>query len=216
MTSLLAIVSLLSALTATGAALSCTECMSLTSSSCSGSSVTCPPGYVCASVHGESGNAWTTNPSVVRSCAHPSACNYKGSLSMQYGKARSATSCCSTDHCTPSLPSYPRQDSTPNGVTCRSCMSDDSTWCDTSDTIQCTGDENMCLLQTAQMTGSMSLSSALRGCATKSYCDFGRQSQTIQGTTISSNYTCTSDGISVHEVLLTPAVVCLLLLKVFF
>ncbi|KAG8550144.1 hypothetical protein GDO81_028170 [Engystomops pustulosus] len=216
MTSLLAIVSLLSALTATGSALSCTECMSLTSSSCSGSSVTCPPGYLCASDYAEIEAAGQKISSVMRSCAPSSECNLKGSVSMTYGKARSAMSCCSTDNCTPTLPSLPTRDSTPNGVTCRSCASADSTWCYTSDTIQCNGDENMCILQTTQMTGSMSLSSALRGCATKSLCDFGSRSKTIEGATISVKATCTSDGVSVRNVLLTPAIVCLLLLKVFF
>ncbi|XP_071969168.1 uncharacterized protein [Engystomops pustulosus] len=215
MTSLPRIVSLLLVLTAKSAALLCTECMSLTSSSCSGSSVTCPVDYVCQAEYMETDGIKT----VIRTCAPSSECSMNGSMSTIYGKVRTIILCCSVDNCTPSPPSLPTPVSTPNGVTCRSCMSADSTWCDTSDTIQCTGDEDMCFLRTTQLTGSKSMDdgqSALRGCATKSLCDFGSRSKTIQGATISSNYICTSDGISVHEVLLTPAIVCLLLLKVFF
>ncbi|CAJ0933853.1 unnamed protein product [Ranitomeya imitator] len=51
----------------------------------------------------------------------------------------------------------PSRNSTQNGLVCRTCTSPDSTWCYTSDTMQCTGDEDMCILQTTKITDCGSL-----------------------------------------------------------
>ncbi|XP_075134060.1 phospholipase A2 inhibitor and Ly6/PLAUR domain-containing protein-like [Leptodactylus fuscus] len=217
MTSLIRILSLLSALTATSAALSCPECRSETSS-CYGSSVTCPSDSVCGSRYTEASIGGVR--SLHRTCVLSTECNFKGTLSLQQRHIRGhlviVTSCCNTDHCTPEIPALPTKSSNPNGVVCRSCMSSDSTWCYTSDTMRCTGDENMCLLQTNKVTGSFSLSTAIRGCATKSICDLGGLSEKIDGLSVDIKFTCTSGGLSAHKVVLTPAMVCLLLLKFFF
>ncbi|XP_066462071.1 urokinase plasminogen activator surface receptor-like [Eleutherodactylus coqui] len=164
MTSLIGILSLLSALTTTSSALWCTHCLSISSSTCTGDSKSCPSGSLCGSTYQKHFN-------------------------------------------------IPRQSSIPNGVICRSCVSEESTWCYTSDTIQCTGDENMCLLKTTELTGSVS--TAMRGCATKSYCDLSSQSYNTGGSTTNVTITCTSGSISAHKVVLTPTILCLLLLKLF-
>ncbi|XP_056398159.1 phospholipase A2 inhibitor and Ly6/PLAUR domain-containing protein-like [Hyla sarda] len=214
MISLTGILSLLSALAATSYALSCTQCVSTTSYSCSGSSVTCPPGYRCGSAYTESSvSGERVSVSLFRACIASHECNFNGSLSIQHGKAKRVTSCCNTNHCTPTIPPFPTQSSDPNGVVCRSCISADSTWCYTSDTIQCTGDENMCLLQTTKIRGSVSASTAVRGCGTKSLCDLGGQLPDISGLSLKTEFICTSDGIRVCRVVLTPAIMCLLLLK---
>ncbi|KAG8548386.1 hypothetical protein GDO81_025610 [Engystomops pustulosus] len=204
---------LLSALAATSAALSCVECSS-SSSTCTGSSVTCTSGYMCGSEYTETVAGGSTSVSLTRSCVASSQCSFTASLTTSQGKIRMATSCCNNDNCTAALPTLPAQSTNSNGVTCRSCVSADSTWCYTPDTIQCTGNETMCILQTTQITGL--LSTAVRGCSTKSLCDLGSQSTSVEGTAIKVQFICTSGGIRVHNVLLTPAIVCLLLLKVFF
>ncbi|KAM3923136.1 phospholipase A2 inhibitor and Ly6/PLAUR domain-containing protein-like [Leptodactylus fuscus] len=215
MTSLIRILSLLSALTATSSALSCTECRSTTT--CSGYDVTCPPGSFCGSSYSETTAVDGTRiQNLVRTCLPSNSCDYKGSISIKQLQVRTVTSCCSTNYCTPSLPPLPKQNSKPNGVTCPSCLATNATWCDTSDTIQCTGDENICSLQTTNITGSFSLSTAIRGCATKSICDLGGLSEKIDGLSVDIKFTCTSGGLSAHKVVLTPAMVCLLLLKFFF
>ncbi|KAG9469309.1 hypothetical protein GDO78_020867, partial [Eleutherodactylus coqui] len=107
----------------------------------------------------------------------------------------------------------PTKSHNPNGVICRSCISAQSTSCYSSDTIRCTGDENMCLLQGTEITGL--LSTAMRGCATKSMCDLGSQSINTGGSTMKFTFACTSGGLSAHKVVLTPAILCLLLLKLF-
>ncbi|XP_044125182.1 phospholipase A2 inhibitor and Ly6/PLAUR domain-containing protein-like [Bufo gargarizans] len=127
-----------------------------------------------------------------------------------------SSSCCNTDNCTPNTPTLPTISSNPNGLVCRYCASVDSTWCHTDDTVQCTGEQNMCLLQTTHVSGSVSASSAIRGCATKSICDLGSQSASAGGVTTDVKIICTNSGLSVHNIVLTPAIVCLLLLKLFF
>ncbi|KAG9468806.1 hypothetical protein GDO78_021920 [Eleutherodactylus coqui] len=212
MTSVIGILSLILALTATSSALSCTKCSS-TSSRCSGNSITCPSGSVCGSAYTQSFVEGVRTKNLIRGCTPSSDCNFSGTMSITKGRIEVGISCCRTDDCTPSLPTLPTKSSKPNGVMCPSCISDQSTWCYTSDTIQCTGDENRCFLQATEITGL--LSTAMRGCATKSICDLPSKSYNTGGSTIKFTYNCTSGGISAHKVVLTPAILCLLLLKLF-
>ncbi|XP_066465376.1 uncharacterized protein [Eleutherodactylus coqui] len=212
MTSLIGFLSLVSALTATSSALSCTECVS-PSSTCSGISITCPPGTMCGSLHTRSLTEGVRMETLIRGCTPLPDCNLNGTVSIMELQIEVGISCCSTDDCTPTLPTFPTKNHNPNGVICRSCFSAQSTSCYTSDIIQCTGDENMCLLQTTEIPGATK--TAMRGCATKSYCDLGSQSYNNGGSTTKITYTCTSGGISAHKVVLTPVILCLLLLKLF-
>ncbi|XP_069802882.1 phospholipase A2 inhibitor 25 kDa subunit-like [Dendropsophus ebraccatus] len=217
MTSMTGILSLLSALIATSFALSCTQCMSTISPLCSGPSKTCSSGYQCGSTYTESTTAVGGNiVGIVRTCLPSFHCNINGSTTLKQEQVRIATSCCSTDNCTPNIPAFPTIGTKSNGVVCRSCVSTHSTWCYTKETIHCTGDETMCLLQTTKIKGSVKLSAAVRGCATPSICNLGEKSLTVAGTTTEVKMKCTSGGISVHQVVLTPAITCLLLLKLFF
>ncbi|XP_066428747.1 phospholipase A2 inhibitor and Ly6/PLAUR domain-containing protein-like [Eleutherodactylus coqui] len=211
MISLIGFLSLFSALTATSSSISCTQCESL-SSTCSGSSITCPDGFMCGSEYTDLGEGVRAKH-LTRTCTPSSECNFSGSMTIKQKRFALGISCCSTDNCTPTLPTVPTKGHNPNGVICPSCAPAQSTSCYTSDTIQCTADENMCLLQAIEMKGSDSL--VFQGCATKSYCDLGSQSYTAGGSTIKATYTCTSGGISAHKVILTPAIVCLLVLKLF-
>ncbi|KAM3923137.1 phospholipase A2 inhibitor and Ly6/PLAUR domain-containing protein-like [Leptodactylus fuscus] len=197
MTSLIRILSLLSALTATSSALSCTECKS-TNLSCSGSSVTCPLGSICGSRLSETfvDGSWITI--LARRCVPTKSCDFKGSLSLK------------------KVQTLPTQSSNPNGVICPFCISADTVSCETSDTIQCMGDEQICILRTTRVTGPYSISASVRGCATKSYCDLGSESTIDERALTKVTFICPSGGLSVHNVILTPAMVCLLLMKYFF
>ncbi|KAG8540828.1 hypothetical protein GDO81_030244, partial [Engystomops pustulosus] len=148
-----------------------------------------------------------------RSCLPSSQCDINGSFTMKQGTSRLANTCCRSDSCTPTVPELPAISTAANGVVCPSCISVGSSWCDMVDTMQCTGDEKMCIAQTTD-TGSFKV--AFRGCATKTLCDIGDQSETIRGVTTKTNLTCTNGGMSVQKVVLTPAIVCLLLQKFFF
>ncbi|XP_071969194.1 uncharacterized protein [Engystomops pustulosus] len=212
MTSPILTLSLLSALTVTSSALLCTQCVSDSPSPCSGPSVSCPPGYECGSTHTRTNVAASETNAVARVCALPSECNVTGIIATPLGKTRVATSCCNTDNCVPPIPQFPEINNTQNGLVCRYCVTIDSDWCYTSETVQCAGKEDRCLLQRMKQGG---LKNALRGCSTKSVCDLGGQTTTDGVTTTEVKFICTDAGISVHKVVLTPAIVSLLLMKIF-
>ncbi|XP_071969516.1 uncharacterized protein [Engystomops pustulosus] len=156
----------------------------------------------------------TNIKSVIRTCVLTSECNFTGTLRLKEGHIQLATSCCDKDRCIPNEPKFPAVSTKVNGLVCRSCSSLSSNWCYTSDTVQCTGNEDRCLLQATEIKGSVSTS--FRGCATKSLCDLGSQTQTIEGVTTKVKFVCTDGGISVHTAVLAPAIVCLLLLNFLF
>ncbi|XP_040277258.1 uncharacterized protein LOC120992370 isoform X2 [Bufo bufo] len=157
-----------------------------------------------------------------------SKCNFLGSMRLQQLQIRMGTLCYgNTTNCAVNGNS-PTDNSPLNGLGCPSCLSVNSTWCYTDETIHCRGDETMCfLMQTTQESGSMSTSTAFRGCASMSICDLGSQSQNKTGsfTVVKINCTrastsestsgSTSGSMSVHKVVLTSAIVCLLLKLLF-
>ncbi|KAG8548822.1 hypothetical protein GDO81_024009 [Engystomops pustulosus] len=208
------ILSLISALVARSWALSCTQCSSTNTVSCTGSDVTCSSDKSCGSSFTDSNFGGTNIKSVIRTCVLTSECNFTGTVRLKEGHIQLATSCCHTDKCIPNEPKFPAVSTKVNGLVCRSCSSLSSNWCYTADTVQCTGNEDRCLLQATEIKGSVSTS--FRGCATKSLCDLGSQTQTIEGVTTKVKFACTDGGISVHTAVLAPAVVCLLLLNFLF
>ncbi|XP_040183166.1 phospholipase A2 inhibitor and Ly6/PLAUR domain-containing protein-like [Rana temporaria] len=214
MASLLKILGVLSALVTSGYSLSCTKCSSSISDSCTGPSETCPSGSLCGAGYAES---WAlgirVSKSYTMSCVPQDKCDKTGSMSLPNNvRMKMGTTCCKTDQCTPTFPSLPRDSSGSNGLTCRSCISD-STWCYTSDTMQCTGDENMCLLQTTKVSGPKPASIAMRGCATKSICNLGSESSSAEGVSMEVKFICTSGSIGLQKGFYLPAVICILLLK---
>ncbi|KAG8550136.1 hypothetical protein GDO81_028167 [Engystomops pustulosus] len=232
--------SLFSTLIATSSALSCTQCASPGSSSCSGSDTTCVADNQCGSLYikdiqlgGDISEAF------VRTCVLPSNCGFQGSITNGQRSLRAAISCCNnTDSCVPTTPSLPEVGTTPNGAVCPSCISIGALQCSSSDTYSCKGNENMCILGTAQIPGLYVASMAVRGCGTKSFCDLGKQYLpslsldfnfqcssskpttvgTTMGTTMGRTIQATTNGGNhgTHKVLLTSATVCLLLLRFFF
>ncbi|CAJ0967373.1 unnamed protein product, partial [Ranitomeya imitator] len=136
---------------------------------------------------------------LLRLCSPSSQCSTNGSISTAQLQLRMAVSCCNTDNCTPDLPALPTKSTNSNGLVCRSCISAGSTWCHTPDTVQCSGDENMCLLQSTKISGSPSTSTAIRGCATKSICDLGSQTETLGSVSVDVKTVCTNGSKSVHK-----------------
>ncbi|XP_077312661.1 phospholipase A2 inhibitor gamma subunit B-like [Lithobates pipiens] len=212
MSPLLHILCVFLALVASGYSLSCTECLS-SSDSCTGPSVTCPSGSACGAQYRET---WfkgvLASKQYMMLCVPQNSCNVIGSFSQpNYVKVKMGTSCCTSNQCTPSLPSLPRDSSGSNGLTCRSCVSLDSAWCYTPDTMQCTGEENMCLLQTRKGSVKPMESKAIRGCATKSICDFGSLSSSSKG--VKTENICTSGSSGLQSGFYLPAVICILFFK---
>ncbi|XP_068099400.1 phospholipase A2 inhibitor and Ly6/PLAUR domain-containing protein-like [Hyperolius riggenbachi] len=212
MSSLFGILCIFVALVASGHSLSCTVCTSETTSSCTGPSMTCPSGAVCGL--GYTLDTFGTK-TYSRACIPEKNCSMIGSITFNEANIRVAYSCCYTDNCTPPLPTLPERNSTSNGVTCRSCITATSTWCYTSDTIACTGNENMCLLQTTKITGPIKVSTAVRGCSTKSVCDLGSESSSANGVSVEYKHICTSGGLTLQKGFFLPVVMFLVLSKLF-
>ncbi|XP_040277225.1 uncharacterized protein LOC120992361 isoform X1 [Bufo bufo] len=158
--------------------------------------------------------AWTYK------CA--SKCNFLGSMRLQQLQISMSTLCYGHPNC-PSIANSLTDNSPLNGLVCPSCLSANSTWCHTDETIQCRGDETMCLLLQTLESGSMSTSTTFRGCATMSICDLGSQSQNKTGSFTEVKINCTRastsgsnrGSMSDHKVVLTSAIVCLLLKLLF-
>uniref|UniRef100_A0A8C5QS38 UPAR/Ly6 domain-containing protein n=1 Tax=Leptobrachium leishanense TaxID=445787 RepID=A0A8C5QS38_9ANUR len=175
-------------------ALSCIRCVTLGMTSCDGPSISCPSDNVCgASYTVTTAGGSVVSKNYVRGCVPKNQCNLQGSISViNNAMNRIGASCCNTDNCTPDLPTLPAVSTRFNGLVCRTCVSTYSGWCYTDDTMQCTGNENMCLLQTTSITGAVSMRIVLRGCATKSLCDLSRQTEQTADRKVDMRFTCTS------------------------
>ncbi|XP_069597099.1 phospholipase A2 inhibitor NAI-like isoform X1 [Ranitomeya imitator] len=189
------LVSFLSALAATGHCLQCYTCVGLMSDSCSFAFLTnssCPAGNVCASRYRIAVSGEFIFQRFIRFCAQLSECNATGIYSTSTTSSeRIATTCCSENLCTPEKPIVPEGNSTPNGLKCPKC----SSWrpsCDTLRTLNCAGDQTMCLIETTkETTGSLNVTSIKRGCASEGFC-YKRNESSTAGTVLKeTTYSCT-------------------------
>ncbi|MEE6515494.1 hypothetical protein FKM82_024307 [Ascaphus truei] len=197
-----------------GHSLSCTWCLGFGVTSCTGPSKTCPADNVCMSSYTvTTGGGMEIIRVFARDCETKSHCNMSGSTSIPNSMTKMVTSCCTTDNCTPPMPTLPADNGVMNGLTCSTCFSANSDYCYTSDTMQCTGSENMCLLQSTKITGSMAKTMASRGCATESICNIGTHSSSYNGTNMEMIIKCSNGSIGLYQGFFFPAVVALLLMK---
>ncbi|XP_063293156.1 phospholipase A2 inhibitor and Ly6/PLAUR domain-containing protein-like isoform X1 [Pelobates fuscus] len=194
MGSILGFLCMLSVLISTGYPLSCIKCVNIKGGSCTGSSVTCASDQVCMSSYGESSiEGIKVSEVFLRDCAPTSYCDFEGSITVESNlKTKMGISCCSTDHCTTPMPKLPTDKTEPNGLSCRVCLTTDSDWCTSSKTIDCTGDENMCILQSSKIIGPQNVTTAFRGCTTKNVCQFSSSTQSFDSLTMESTIQCTA------------------------
>ncbi|KAG8433730.1 hypothetical protein GDO86_012185 [Hymenochirus boettgeri] len=120
-----------------------------------------------------------------------SQCHGPGSFSASNITFKKGFSCCNTDNCTPTTPALPDDNVQPNGLICPTCTLQGSDWCDTGEIMKCTGNETNCLLQITKMSGAVSVSEVLRGCASQSICNIGAQSVSANGININVDISCT-------------------------
>ncbi|XP_075462401.1 phospholipase A2 inhibitor and Ly6/PLAUR domain-containing protein-like [Ascaphus truei] len=211
MRSLLQVLCVLSALVATGYSLSCTVCESSSGTSCTGLSINCTDAHVCMSSYTVLTAGGIETKIFTRNCEPQTRCGINGSITLPTYKSQMGSSCCTTDNCTPSIPTLPANNNTKNGVTCRTCISADSDYCYTSDTVECTGDEKMCLLQSTKISGSISRKVAIRGCATESICNIGNQFANGNGLTTEVITKCSNGNIGLYQGFFFPAAALLLM-----
>ncbi|XP_075462395.1 phospholipase A2 inhibitor and Ly6/PLAUR domain-containing protein-like isoform X1 [Ascaphus truei] len=219
MRSLLQVLCVLSALVATGYSLSCTVCVSSSGSSCTGPSITCPDDNVCESSFTVLTAGGIETKIFTRNCEPQTRCGLKGSYTLPAYKTKMGSYCCATDNCTPGIPTLPADNSIKNGATCPTCTSANSDYCYTSYTIECTGDEVWCLLQSTITSGSISSTVAQRGCATATICNhgyhsasnIGNQSASSNGLTTEVIIKCSNGNIGLHPGFFFPAAALLLM-----
>ncbi|KAM5131909.1 uncharacterized protein ACMZJ9_018721 [Mantella aurantiaca] len=214
MTFLFAILHVFWALESSVNSLSCMECTSTITTSCTGPTITCPSGSVCGVTYISTREGNTRRTTYAMTCTSESQCFKSGGASFPLGREmKIGTSCCNTHKCIPTLPSLPVNNSVSNGVTCPSCESVDPNRC----AMQCTGDENACLHQTVYTGEVVRETKTFYGCTTKSICDLGNLCYSVIGIPIEIQFNCTSGsttGLQTH--LYIPSVICLLFLKLLF
>ncbi|XP_063800039.1 phospholipase A2 inhibitor NAI-like [Pseudophryne corroboree] len=217
MTSLLGFLCVLSALTATGFSLTCKVCTGANFSSCTGETTQCAADQACGGVRTISmAFGVTVNEIYASSCVPNEQCNTNGSLSTPSSNIKIATSCCYTDNCTPSTPTLAADSSQPNDLICRTCLSADSDYCYTGDTMRCNGDENMCILQRTNIIGQTKQSVAIRGCATKSYCSIGTKSSSTANLEVKVAITCSNGAFGLRSGPFVAFIVAIVMAKDFF
>ncbi|XP_018082226.2 cell wall protein AWA1-like isoform X2 [Xenopus laevis] len=145
--------------------ISCAECKSSDSSSCTGTNVTCASGYVCTTHHKVVIQDGDKTQSIVRTCGAQSNCEDLVRQSLPGYTAIDSTTCCYSNYCTPAIKSYSSQT---NGLICTTCTAENGNACDNEKTMECSGDENVCH---AELTLLSDNSKTVSGCATKSICD---------------------------------------------
>ncbi|XP_053308589.1 phospholipase A2 inhibitor gamma subunit B-like [Spea bombifrons] len=208
---------MLAALAATGESLSCTKCMSLSGPSCTGASVTCPSDNACATAYSVTVVDGAISPVFTKDCAPRSQCNVTGSITFLYGKVKIATACCETDDCNSTVPALPSDTLQPNGLTCRTCASDESLSCYTADTMQCWGAENKCLRLQKKITGYLYVQEAIRGCATESVCSvLGNQQSSFGGLNIDMKVFCSNGSLGLNSGFHFSSIISLVLMTFLF
>ncbi|XP_075696509.1 phospholipase A2 inhibitor gamma subunit B-like [Rhinoderma darwinii] len=197
---LLGFLCLLSLYLGRGRSLSCTVCLVQGATFCTGNNVTCPRGRVCAStytVNMEDGIK--KNEFFGRSCVPENQCQGPGSFSTHNSQSKKGFSCCYTDNCTPSSPVLSPDNTRQNGLTCPTCTVNGGDWCDDGRTMQCTGEETMCILQYSKMSGTLSRESVLRGCATPTICNIGNQSVITDDLNVEVRISCTGGSVGLYQ-----------------
>ncbi|XP_063292570.1 phospholipase A2 inhibitor and Ly6/PLAUR domain-containing protein-like [Pelobates fuscus] len=191
-----------SALTATGHCLSCIQCVSTNKMQCSGKSMVCPAtfdacisSYTLTIVGGmEIGKIFT------RHCSARAACDSYGSVSMPDGRIKRTSSCCFSDNCTPSIPTFPPDRHDKNGVKCPGCYSPNDRSCVPEYIIECVGEEIRCINHTETMkSGEVESAVALQGCASIDLCAAGSQELQVDNIRSRIEMTCMSSSVCLQH-----------------
>ncbi|XP_044134627.1 phospholipase A2 inhibitor and Ly6/PLAUR domain-containing protein-like [Bufo gargarizans] len=116
-----------------------------------------------------------------------------------------ATTCCSEDRCTSAKPIVPDASSQPNGLKCPKCALLSES-CGTLESMNCMGDQTMCLLVTTKKTtGSINVTKINRGCASEGLCYQKNQTSKDGEVYTEKTYSC-SQGTRSSEASYTSSV----------
>ncbi|KAM8927841.1 uncharacterized protein RCH25_008148 [Pelodytes ibericus] len=155
MNSPLGFLCVLFALVATGHSLNCTQCISSSGTSCTGSQISCANANdLCSSSLSVTTATSGTSRTFTRTCSPTNQCDTTGSLTFLYGNVKVGTSCCSANNCTPAIPTLPGDYTQVNSLTCRTCYVGNNNYCYTGETIQCKGNETLCLRMSSVLSAT--------------------------------------------------------------
>ncbi|XP_068099398.1 uncharacterized protein [Hyperolius riggenbachi] len=169
--SLLLCAGLLSTLTASSFSLSCIQCSGTDESSCKGSSVQCPPEYnACVATYEYNYIDGQDERLYRKYCGLTQMCSLKGGLTTSTGSLKMSSSCCFTSNCNPPAPVLPPNKLEKNGVSCMVCKGDGDKPCSSTEKLECTGDENRCILM-METEGPPPVTSSVHGCGTPGLCN---------------------------------------------
>ncbi|KAJ1132796.1 hypothetical protein NDU88_011097 [Pleurodeles waltl] len=214
----LPIACILATLLTEGYARQCNTCFGLNPAMCIGSVQTCASSDdVCMATYTSEKVGPLEATTFIRMCGKASSCKQDQTLTTAGYAMRRSTTCCTSDNCTPPVPTLPpAPEAKENGVVCRACYANDASYCDTKTEMKCTGSENKCARYAITSTkDSKTVQSALRGCASHQFCEVGSSSSTAAGFTTKSDMACTDAGTRPEHGLLLPILAMLVLLKLF-
>ncbi|XP_071969185.1 uncharacterized protein [Engystomops pustulosus] len=183
----------LSALVATGDSLQCLTCQIISVGPCTTTTPEiCLDGQVCAFQSTISVKYGEIKFSFKSFCAEKKECYVNGTFTDYSSVTRIATTCCSSDSCTPEKPTIPSPNpKVPNGFLCPKCTLPGTSLCDQY--MQCTGNETKCLLEsTTTSQGTQTDLSLNGGCASSGYCLRNKVNYTTNGFYKEITYTCTN------------------------
>lgn len=177
---------ILCSLVATTYSLTCSECIGQSDKPCQGRPVTCAADFdACvATVETDSKDGkeitWYR-----KCCGKKSMCSYTGSFTADILGKKASSTCCFTSNCDPLVPKLPTQKTEDNGLSCKSCSTEQGSACET---IECTGEEKKCLTLTT-LTQAAQVSMFVSGCGTPEWCEKDREFQ-FAGQTTKISFAC--------------------------
>ncbi|KAM4704495.1 phospholipase A2 inhibitor NAI-like [Rhinophrynus dorsalis] len=206
---------ILSAFIAKGYSLTCTQCISMDGSQCTGPSVSCASSdYACTSSYTVTiMGSIETSKQFVRVCEKKTNCGKAGSVTIPGGRIRSVSTCCYTDNCTPIEPVFPHEKTGKNGIKCDGCIAINSRTCETDTKVECSGNEDMCITQISTVSGRLTTVTAVRGCASKEVCEVGNQNIELENVKMNIDTTCTGGSICLQHSFILLAFAAFLHLK---
>ncbi|XP_018424594.1 PREDICTED: phospholipase A2 inhibitor and Ly6/PLAUR domain-containing protein-like [Nanorana parkeri] len=120
--------------------------MSTTSLSCYGELESCAPHHACSSTFKVSYFAdGQISYQTIRSCIPEFQCGLYGTLTLLDANIVMGIGCCKKDGCIPSVMARRPVNAKPNGVRCKTCTSATAEFCDTDETMECSGNEDRCI-----------------------------------------------------------------------
>ncbi|XP_056399083.1 phospholipase A2 inhibitor and Ly6/PLAUR domain-containing protein-like isoform X2 [Hyla sarda] len=159
----------------TGLALQCLECLKTDSDTCEGVSVECPNSAECVVISELYHPRDIIKHSIKRGCNTGFPCDSVNYLSNFYDKEiRSYVKCCTEDNCNTGDFYIPPEPTEHNGKTCTSCYEDGLEECISDRTAQCLNEDDQCLdyIGTFKDPDHVTQERSFKGCGSPLACQY--------------------------------------------